>query len=189
MSTYTNISVEQFQQLASLVETLKADVDTLVGKFPNDTKTVKEKLIKFSGSKGKYCVFSNLYKHPIKLDNIEYPTVEHYLAYQKFVNTDKEYADSILEQKKAAVVTNMAITKKHVSRDDWNTVSTEFLTKALNKKFEDNNLRSILVETGNTKIVFENKKDNNFGVGSDGTGKNILGKALMNLRKSLLKQE
>lgn len=244
----TNISVEQFQQLVSLVEGLKLDVTTLMTRLPAPTnapveadgekkkrgrkpkasvasvasvasaaavntieptpapaasekkKEKKERVkkvcpagaegvVRFAGSsdkdKNKYRVFSNLYKSPMTIEGVEYPSVEHYLGYQKYITTDAAYAAEILGQKNPALVTGKARSKEHPSREDWDTVRADFLNTALEVKFQNAELRALLLETGAAAIEFESTVDAYYGIGADGKGTNQLGKALVALRTEL----
>jgi len=242
----TNVSVEQFQQLAALVESLKMDVTSLMtrvggvtataataapaaekkkrGRKPKATATVEpvavntivpaaadaapapaaekkkraarakkvcpagaEGVVRFAGSSGdnKYRVFSNLHKSTMTIEGVAYPSVEHYLGYQKYITTDAEYAAKILEQKNAALVTGMARSKEHASREDWDTVRADYLNTALETKFQNAELRALLLETGEAAIEFESTTDAYYGIGADGTGTNQLGKALVSLRAEL----
>jgi ribA/ribD-fused uncharacterized protein len=209
MSTDT-ITLAQFQELVSLVQSLKTEVAQLVSRLPTipveekkgrKVKTQIEKpvrvkkmcpapsdgVVRFAGSTGenKYRVFSNMYKHTINIEGMEYPSVLHYLAYQKFVSTDKDYADDILCQKNVAIVSRKYHSKEHPSRSDWESVRSDFLSSALEMKFASEELMAILLETGEAIIEFEDPRDSIYGIGEDGTGMNILGKALMKLRAEL----
>lgn len=56
---------------------------------------------------------------------------------------------------------------------------------ALQYKFEVPELRAKLLETGQATLVEHAMRDYHFGIGSDGSGKNMLGLLLMNIRDSL----
>ena len=64
--------------------------------------------ILFYDPKSKYFEFSNFYQSPIKIDNIKYPTVEHYFQAMKFYNPENKeslwFMNKILEQKTAGKV-------------------------------------------------------------------------------------
>jgi len=64
------------------------------------------------------------------------------------------------------------------------------MVKALNAKFtQHENLRQLLLGTENKPIVYSNPLNYEWGAGKDGTGKNLLGRALMEVRESLRKKE
>lgn len=171
----------------------KADAETSEDEGAKKVRKPREKkvcpaaaegVIRFAGSSGenKYRVFSNLYKSTFVMDGREFPTVEHYLAYAKFAESDAEYAATILAQKNPALVTGMARSKDHAARTDWDTKRNELLTAALAAKFTNTDLSALLKETGEAPIEFETTTDAYMGIGAAGTGENMLGKALMALR-------
>jgi ribA/ribD-fused uncharacterized protein len=59
------------------------------------------------------------------------------------------------------------------------------MRKALRLKFDSHpKLREILVGTGDEDIIEDAKNDNYWGCGKDGSGKNMLGNLLMELRST-----
>ena len=65
-------------------------------------------------------------------------------------------------------------------------VKYDVMIKALQAKFSQHkDLKDILLGTGNKTLVEDAKYDNVWGVGSDGKGQNLLGKALMQVRGEL----
>jgi ribA/ribD-fused uncharacterized protein len=148
-----------------------------------------EGVIRFAGSgvadKNEYKVFNNMYRSPFNVDDKEFPSVAHYLAYKKYETTDKEYADKMLAQKNPALLTGMLKSKDHVAHADWDTVQNELLQTALQAKFKNAELRQTLLKTDGKRIEFESATDSYFGIGADGNGANTLGKALATLRVSL----
>jgi len=74
-------------------------------------------------------------------------------------------------------------------RPDWEQVKLEIMYKALEAKFTQNpKLKKLLLSTGDAKLIENNPKDDFWGIGVDKTGENHLGKLLMKLRDTLLKQ-
>ncbi len=60
------------------------------------------------------------------------------------------------------------------------------MREALKAKFTQNeDLKNILLETGDAILVEHTENDNYWGDGGDGNGKNMLGKLLMELREEL----
>ena len=71
-------------------------------------------------------------------------------------------------------------------RSDWDAVRDEVMRKALRAKFTQHPaLRDILLSTGQAEIVEHTKNDNYWGDGGDGTGRNALGRLLMEIREEL----
>ena len=64
------------------------------------------------------------------------------------------------------------------------------MVKALQAKFtQHEQLKKLLLSTGDRKIVENTTFDYDWGCGKDGTGKNLLGLALMEVRGQLRKGE
>ena len=148
--------------------------------------TATEGVVRFAGSSddNKYKVFNNLYRKAFTVEGKEYPSVQHYLVYQKFATTDPEYAAKALEQKNPALLSGMLKSKEHASRADWETAQYTLMEAALKAKFADAELLALLKTTGTAKIEFESATDGVLGIGADGNGQNKLGLALMALRSA-----
>lgn len=144
-----------------------------------------EGVVRFGGSKGKYGAFSNLYKHDLEVDGETFATVQHYLAFKRFETTDAEYAAVVRGEKNAAMLVGRMRSKEHAARTDWEEVRSDLLMAALEAKFGDDKLRTLLLETGSATIEYESTIDAVMGIGADGAGANELGKALMALRSAL----
>lgn len=72
-------------------------------------------------------------------------------------------------------------------RQDWSQVKDNVMYKALVAKFSQHqDLRELLLDTGNYILVEHTKRDNYWGDGGDGgngtIGKNMLGKLLVRVR-------
>jgi hypothetical protein len=76
--------------------------------------------------------------------------------------------------------------RKHLWRPDWEQVKCEVMRKALMAKFTCSAfLREELIKTNNAVLIENSKKDFFWGIGSDNSGKNMLGLILMEIRKLL----
>ena len=126
-----------------------------------------------------------MYRKAFTVDGIEFPSVQHYLVYQKYASTDADYAAKVLAQKNPALLTGMMKSKDHASRADWDTVQSDLLQKALKAKFALPELHATLLKTGAAKIEFESATDSYYGIGADGNGANTLGNSLMTLRATM----
>lgn len=63
------------------------------------------------------------------------------------------------------------------------------MREALRAKFTQNeDLKKILLETGDATLVEHTANDNYWGDGGDGNGKNMLGKLLIELREEFRKE-
>ena len=71
-------------------------------------------------------------------------------------------------------------------RSDWDNVKLDVMYKALLAKFsQHDDLKTILLDTGNRMLVEHTSNDRYWGDGGDGHGQNNLGKLLMHVRDVL----
>jgi len=128
--------------------------------------------------------FSNFFKFPIVLKDKIWPTSEHYYQAQKFTNTEYEEKIRLLKTPKQAA--NMGRDRSLPLRKDWEEVKNEIMYEALTAKFsQSKELKSILLATGNAILIEDSPKDYYWGCGKDNTGKNMLGRLLMKIRKQM----
>ena len=141
-------------------------------------------IIKFYRASGKYGFLSNLYKHPIIMNGIEYKTSEH--AYQSFKFKDPEVRNWAIQCPKPHIIACLAhnlLVWDIV--ENWTRIKVDRMYEVLKIKFYDPELKQKLIDTRDS-ILFENSKSDSFwGGGKKGTGKNMLGKLLMKVRREL----
>lgn len=131
-----------------------------------------------------YGCFSNFSRHGISLDGKWWPTVEHYFQAQKFAGTPATEDVRRAETPKRAA--EIGRDRKLPLRPDWEEVKDDIMRKAVRKKFETHDdIRIILLATGEEELIEKTTHDHYWGCGSSGTGKNMLGKILMEVRTSL----
>ncbi len=71
-------------------------------------------------------------------------------------------------------------------RRDWESVKVAIMRDTLMAKFtQHDELRVLLLSTGDAKIVEHTENDAFWGDGGDGSGKNTLGQLLMQVREAL----
>jgi hypothetical protein len=71
-------------------------------------------------------------------------------------------------------------------RKDWESSKDDIMREAVRMKFTHNlEMRKILLSTGDAQLVEHTKNDRYWGDGGDGTGRNMLGKILMEVRDEL----
>ena len=76
--------------------------------------------------------------------------------------------------------------RKRPLRRDWESVKDQVMLEAVRAKFtQHDDLREVLLGTGDAKLVEHTENDNYWGDGGDGSGKNRLGQLLMQLRAEL----
>ena len=139
----------------------------------------------------KYAVFSNFTLSPIKFKGRVYPSGEHLFQALKH-----SYNPSFMEEirKAATKKTNKpspAIAKKlgrkyRLTKDQietWNKVKYKKMLQVLEKKFTQNKeMGKILKDTKNAELKENAPWDSWWGIGKNEKGKNMLGKALMEIR-------
>ena len=128
--------------------------------------------------------FSNFAAYPIELDGQTWPTTEHYFQAQKFAGTD--HAEAVRLEPSPMKAAKMGRDRSRPLRPDWDAVKDDIMRKAVEAKFtQHEELRNLLRSTGQATLVEHTKNDAYWGDGGDGTGQNMLGKILMELRDRL----
>lgn len=144
-------------------------------------------MIKFYKIDDEYGCFSNFAHYPIKIKGKTWPTTEHYFQAQKFAGTELEH--KIQKQKTPSNAAKMGRSRKFPLRKDWGKVKDSIMYEAVLKKFQQHeDIRKILLNTEDKKIIEHTTNDSYWGDGGDGSGKNKLGIILMQVRKHLKKQ-
>lgn len=131
-----------------------------------------------------YGCFSNFARYPIHLDGKRWPTTEHYFQAQKF--EEPEHQESIRREKSPMIAARLGRDRKKKLRRDWESVKVSIMRHALRAKFtQHEDLRATLLSTGTATLVEHTANDAYWGDGGDGSGKNMLGKLLMEIRDEL----
>ncbi len=142
--------------------------------------------IYFYSTRSEYGSFSNFSRHGFELDGEYWPTTEHYFQAQKFPET--EHCDQIRQAKTPKDAAKMGRDRSRPLRQDWEQVKDDIMRKAVLRKFETHaDIREILLATGDDEIVENAPTDYYWGCGKNGSGKNMLGQILMELREVLRK--
>jgi ribA/ribD-fused uncharacterized protein len=141
-------------------------------------------VIEFYLVDGEFGAFSNFAHYPIELDGKMWPTSEHFFQAQKFVGTEHE--EEIRRVESPMVAAKLGRDRKRPLRSDWESVKDEIMRSAVGAKFaQHKDLERLLIETGEATIVEHTKNDSYWGDGGDGSGKNMLGRILMEVREQL----
>ena len=141
-------------------------------------------VIEFYAVNDEYGEFSNFAPYPIVLHGKRWPTSEHYFQAQKFAGTP--HAEEIRRAKKPRIAADMGRDRKRPLRRDWESVKDSVMFYALRAKFtQHDDLRTLLLATGETLLVDHTANDNYWADGGDGSGKNLLAQLLMRLRYEL----
>jgi ribA/ribD-fused uncharacterized protein len=143
-----------------------------------------ERVINFYRVHGEYGLFSNFASFPITVEGREWPTSEHYFQAQKFSGTEFEY--EIRMTRPPTIAARMGRDRSKPLRADWEFVKEGVMLTALRAKFGQHpQLASLLISTGNARLVEHTKNDRYWGDGGDGKGVNRLGALLMQVRQEL----
>jgi len=135
-----------------------------------------------------YGAFSNFAPYPIELDGALWPTTEHYFQAQKFAGTTR--AEEIRLVASPMQAARMGRDRKRPLRPDWEAVKDDLMRRALFAKFTQHlELKKLLLETGEARLVEQTKNDAYWGDGGDGSGRNLLGLMLAELRAQLRDKE
>lgn len=140
--------------------------------------------IYFYSTRDRYGCFSNFSPHGFELDGVYWLTSEHYFQAQKFVGTP--HADQVRQVKTPKAAAKMGRERTRPLRPDWEKVKDDMMRKAVLRKFETHaDIRALLLATGDELIVENSPIDYYWGCGADGSGKNMLGQILVEVRESL----
>jgi ribA/ribD-fused uncharacterized protein len=141
-------------------------------------------VINFYSTSGEYGCFSNFSRHPVFLKGKRWPTSEHYFQAQKFAGEPDE--EEIRRAAKPMLAAGMGRERKRPLRRDWEGVKEQVMLDALRAKFtQHEELKAVLLGTGAALLVEHTANDSYWGDGGDGSGKNRLGRLLMQLREEL----
>lgn len=136
--------------------------------------------MEIKGFKGKYTFLSNSYPCEITIDDIKYPNVEvaFWALRIKDPNSRRKIARLNASKAKAKSLSCEAI-------EDWDNKQYGIMKKLLLKKFSDKELEKKLKLTKEATLINEvTYRDEFWGVRGE-TGKNLLGKCLMEVRDNI----
>jgi len=140
--------------------------------------------IRFYEAGNPYGYFSNFALYPLNLKGKIWPTSEHYYQAQKVTGTAWEENIRLCQTPQEAF--DMTRLPEFPERADWVDVKDDAMYEAVYAKFtQHEDLRQKLLESGEDYLIEDSPVDYYWGCGSNGTGKNMLGKTLMAIRKAL----
>ena len=155
--------------------------------------------VKFYKAWDEYGALSNFSPFPVSVDGVEWPTVEHYYQAQKFAGVHNDIARESFEKIKlaespeAAAKIGRSAQAAHPEsvRKDWDDVKVDVMRRALTEKLvRYEGPRTLLMESvctdGRVRVIEDSPVDGVWGAGRDGTGQNLLGALLVNIREDLV---
>jgi ribA/ribD-fused uncharacterized protein len=144
--------------------------------------------IRFYSTTDEYGCFSNFWPASIELGGKTWRTTEHYFQAQKFAGTPRE--EEIRRATSPMIAARMGRSRQHRLRPDWERVKDDVMRQAVRAKFVQHaDLRAILLATGDALLVEHTDRDAYWGDGGDGSGRNMLGRILMEVRDELRREE
>lgn len=140
--------------------------------------------INFYGRNDACFEFSNFAPYRIHLDGKTWPTSEHYFQAMKFL--DDANQEVVRNASTPRIAADMGRDRNRPLRKDWESVKDDIMCKAVRAKFaQHDDLTKLLLDTGDAKLVEHTANDAYWGDGGDGSGKNMLGIILMQVRDEL----
>ena len=134
-----------------------------------------------------YGAFSGWSPHPFELDGEHWLTLEHYYQAQKFLA--KQYADQIRNAPSPRIAKQLGSRQDWPLRQDWEAIKDGVMLKGVLAKVKAHGaIRALLLSTGDETLVENSRTDYYWGCGADGSGRNQLGKTMMEVRE-ILRQE
>lgn len=144
--------------------------------------------IRFYSVTGEYGELSNFARYPITLKGKRWPTSEHYFQAQKFV--DPRDQEEIRGANTPMLAARRGRDRKRKLRRDWERVKLGVMREAVEAKFRQHeDLRALLLGTGDATLIEHTENDDFWGDGGDGSGRNELGRILMAVRQRLREEQ
>jgi ribA/ribD-fused uncharacterized protein len=141
----------------------------------------KEEILDFYSVNDPFGEFSNFADYPIVIDELSWPTSEHY--YQAHKYTDPILMEKVRAAKSPMEAALLGRDPNIPKRPDWDEYKDIAMEVAVRAKFDQHaRLKELLKSTNNSSIFEHTKNDCYWGDCGDRTGKNKLGKLLMKLR-------
>lgn len=138
--------------------------------------------IHFYSVSAAYGELSNFALYPITLKGKRWPTSEHYFQAQKFEAVRDQ--EEIRRANTPMLAARWGRDRKRKLRRDWERVKVGVMREAVEAKFRQHDeLRALLIETGDATLVEHTENDDFWGDGGDGSGRNELGRILMAVRE------
>jgi ribA/ribD-fused uncharacterized protein len=151
---------------------------------PSSRPGDRAEIIRFYSVGDAYGELSNFAPYPIMLAGKRWPTSEHYFQAQKF--TDPKLREKIRRANTPMIAARLGRDRSAPLRRDWESIKVQIMTEAVLAKFtQHEDLRALLLATGDALLVEHTNNDAYWGDGGDGSGKNMLGQVLMRVRERL----
>lgn len=169
-------------------------------KIINFKEWLDNQILFYKRDREQYGFLSNFYPAPFLLDGQEWPSVEHYYMAMKSEDSNyqqqilsaptpgkaKRIGDSRVGHPKQAKQSWFHPKKGNAPRANWESIKIEVIRRAVFAKFSQNSsLKNALKGTKDAELIEDSPTDYFWGSGADGSGKNWLGRILMEVRGKL----
>lgn len=139
-------------------------------------------MIKFYKTGDPHGHMSNFYRSKMFIFGKWWNTVEH--VYQACKTPDPEEQEEIRQAKTPRIARELG--QKCQFRHDFDDLKYSIMKKCVLEKYvQHHDLREQLLATGDEILIEDSPVDYYWGCGKDGSGKNMLGKVLMEVRELL----
>lgn len=204
---YVNLMLATFITTKDLIKTIPVQwvLDRINGLHDKDVSLVARqvvedvyKIICFHNPNEPNAYLSNWYYSDFEVNNIKFTSMEQYFMYSKAeLFEDKEIAEQILKTNDFAKVKKLGRKVRNFDNKTWDENKEQLIKKGIKAKFEQNPiLKEKLLQTQDAILCECAVKDKVWGIGLSMTnpdrldqekwqGQNLLGKALMEVRKDL----
>ena len=132
----------------------------------------------------------NLSPYTVFFDGLLWPTSEH--CYQAQKHRDPAYREKVRSAStcQEAIALGRDENSPSYRHDDWMDVRVSLMYDIVYAKFSQHeDIRKMLLDTGDAEIAEHTQNDHFWGDGMDGSGENHLGKVLMEVRSALRAKE
>jgi ribA/ribD-fused uncharacterized protein len=130
--------------------------------------------------KGEFAFLSNFWPCKVEFEGMIYPGVEQ--AFQSAKTLDPAERRPFVDLGPGAA---KRLGRKLALRPDWQEVKVGIMRQCLQSKFADPELRAQLLSTGERQLIEGNRWGDRFWGVCGGTGRNMLGTLLMELRAAI----
>ncbi|CAG8680031.1 1621_t:CDS:2, partial [Acaulospora morrowiae] len=158
------------------------------------TSGAEEEIVKFYNKAEPYYEFTNFFKAEVIIDDLKWPSTEHYFQASKFDNL--ELREKIRTHEYARDAFRIAREYDRMKRGNWelpkgDPYKEKIMKKALRYKFtQHEDLKYLILSTGTARIHEHTTNDYYWGDGGrNGGGLNRLGEMLQELRTQLMLKE
>lgn len=141
-------------------------------------------VIRFYSASGPHGELSNFAPAVLVLNGVEWRTSEHLFQAAKFWGT--RHASDIRKAGSPGEAARMGRDRHRPLRPHWEQVKNDVMRVCVGLKFQQNpDLAIKLLQTGDARLIEHTENDRYWADGGNGSGKNMLGKILMEVRQVL----